>query len=83
MFIFQKGTGGLEPGQYLGNVQDLDPINGVFTAKTEGVFLVTASVQLMNTLIETPTAVEASTEAMIQEVRVAVCINPTSDNCNE
>ncbi len=93
--VLQGETKGLEPGHYLGNVKDLDPINGRFTAKEGGVFLITASIQLStSTASSVPTTKtpepEAGTErrrresaSQLQEVSVAVCIDASSDNCNE
>lgn len=134
--FFQSDTLGLEPGHYIGDVEDLDPINGVFTVKREGLFLVTASVQLIKAPEVTPKATEApatpelpeeteapeameapeemketetpeeireaeepeamketeepveeardvSSQMHLPEVSVAVCIDATSDRCNE
>ncbi len=106
---------GLEPGHYFDDVKDWNSPNGVFTVKRQGIFLVTASVQLTEVpevTVATPTATEApatTTEQLpkeseapkameeeperrrrsvaasqqLQEVSVAVCIDATSDRCNE
>lgn len=70
-----------KPGNYIGDVNKLDPINARFTAEQEGVFLFTASVQLTDT--------EASSNRSrynleeLQEASVAICIDCTEESSNE
>ena len=61
-----------EPGRYIGQVKEFDPINGEFRAMERGVYLVTANVHLELTTQE-------PTELTPKAVSIAMCIDGDSN----
>ena len=64
-----------EPGRYIGDVDEFDPINGELRAKESGVYLITATVHLQLAADE-PTE---PTKQAPEEVSIAICIDGDSN----